>query len=198
MAREQHFRFPDEVLAGEALVMRGCVLDMDESEARLLLVLFAATTGEPVASVRLRVAHVTPLEAQPFPWSAGALACAAALTTTAPTYGAPSGLTLPAFTRQASTARADALGFATTAAGAAQPQDCDVFGRLRAERLVGRISEAAGRLVDCRIAHLGWPAAGDRLVVRSGAVAGGMIHWVLDPRTGAPWAVVEVPSATPA
>jgi acyl-CoA thioester hydrolase len=86
---------------------------------------------------------------------------------------------------------------------------------MRAEMIIGRISDGiptlgarlgsrqaegetaparmGGAVLEYRLAYLGWPRAGDRFVIRSGLVGVDArttqyVHWVLDPKTGAPWA----------
>ena len=97
--------------------------------------------------------------------------------------------------------------------------DMDVFGRMRPELLLGRVSDSVvnfqgcfpeewdyhqgkgkGRsgsaLLECRILPRRWPRAGDGYVIRSGLRAAGpkvrnLVHWVLDPTTGEPWWTME-------
>jgi acyl-CoA thioester hydrolase len=115
----------------------------------------------------------------------------------------------------ASLARADTIGLRRTALGAVRANDCDVFGRMRTELLMARLSEAiphvfegrrpghedlgkraGGAALEYRLIHLDWPRAGDRVELRSG-VAGGdarfrrLIHWLLDPDSGRAWGVAE-------
>lgn len=218
LVREHHIRFLREARAGATLHMRGGVLEMGESEARLLLVLFHTATGQPAASFQTVVRHVTPGDAQPFDWSARTIALAAALTLPTPPYAVARSLDLAAVTPQASLARADAFGLPTVSAGAVLAQDCDVFGRMPPERFMSRISDGAVRLaghdrglvdvaanpanrsggavVEYRLLYLRWPRAGDRVQLRAGLAEVGertqrRVYWVLDPQTGDAWGVAE-------
>jgi acyl-CoA thioester hydrolase len=216
LVREQHIRFLREARPGAPLHMRAWVTEMGESRARLLQVLFHSAGGEPAATVHSLVSHVTPGDAQPFAWSRQTLERAAALTAPTPDYAAPRSVDLAPFESQASLARADALGLATIAAGALGPQDCDTFGRMRPEQLIGRISDGipallgqsrnlvaetsdgpvGGAVLEYRLVHLDWPRAGDQLVVRSGLASVDhriqrVLHWMLDPQTGKAWGVAE-------
>jgi len=104
------------------------------------------------------------------------------------------------------------------------PLDCDVFGRMRPELFIGRVSDGIGSLVgplrdivaahapsppqrtggavlEYRLAHLDWPRAGDRFEIRSGLVeAQGrtmrLVHWLIDPDTGKPWGTSEAVAIT--
>ena len=115
--------------------------------------------------------------------------------------------------------RADALGLGCAGRGAIRPQDCDVFGRMRAEEFIGRVSdgvpgllgkvrkaviEAApqkvervgGAVLEYRLLYLDWPRAGDHIELRSGIAAvedktQRMVHWLLDPVSGGVWGSAE-------
>jgi acyl-CoA thioester hydrolase len=224
LVREQHIRFLREARPGAPLFMRGAVLEMGESEARLLLVLFHAS-GEPAASLQTVVAHVAARDdARPFPWPRRTLALAETLTAPVPPYAAARSVTLDPVASRASGARADALGMIPISAGAFTGQDCDVFGRMRPEQFIGRVSDGiatlmasnraligqtaetrpartGGAVLEYRLIHLAWPRAGDRFVVRSGLSevderTQRMVHWMLDPETGAPWGVSEAVGVT--
>jgi acyl-CoA thioester hydrolase len=222
--REQHIRFLREARPGAPLFMRGCVVEMADAEARLLLVLFHAT-GEPAASFQTVVAHVTPGDdPRPFPWPRQTLELAGTLAAAIPPYAAARGVALGPFTSQASLARADSLGLMAISAGAIGGQDCDVFGRMRPEQFIGRVSDGiatlasstratiletaeprpariGGAVLEYRLVHLAWPHAGDRFVVRSG-LAGidertqRLVHWMLDPHSGRPWGTSEAVAVT--
>ena len=116
-------------------------------------------------------------------------------------------------------ARAVELGLICIGRGAVKPQDCDVFGRMRAEEFIGRVSdgvpnllgrvrkavtEAApekiarvgGAVLEYRLRYLDWPSAGDHLELRSGLAAvedktQRMVHWMLDPVSGKAWGSAE-------
>jgi acyl-CoA thioester hydrolase len=136
-----------------------------------------------------------------------------------PPYAAVRSLTLTSVESQASLAQADALGMQNIALGAIMPQECDVFGRMRPEQFIGRVSDGIGRLVqplrkivsdnagiplgpiggavlEYRLIYLDWPMAGDRVSVRSGLQGADsrtmrVLHWILDPETGKAWGTSE-------
>jgi acyl-CoA thioester hydrolase len=220
LVREQHIRFLREARPGAPLHMRGCVVEMSEADARLLLVMFHAGSGEPAASFQFLVAHVTAGDdPRPFPWPRQTVSLAGGLTPPVPSYAAARGVGLESFTSQASQARADALGLMTISAGAFAGHDCDGFGRMRPEQFIARISDGVasltaqtravvsetaqspptrvgGAALEYRLVQLAWPRAGDRFVIRSG-LAGvddrtqRLVHWMLDPSTGEAWGVSE-------
>jgi acyl-CoA thioester hydrolase len=104
-------------------------------------------------------------------------------------------------------------------AGAVAATDCDIFGRMRPDIFMGRVSDGVptlgmalremgavppsesgarvgGAVLEYRVAYHAWPRAGDRFVIRSGLAAVGdrtqrLVHWMLDPETGRPWATAE-------
>ncbi len=225
LVREQHIRFLREARPGAPLFMRGAVLEMGESEARLLLAMYHTGSGEPAASFQTVVAHVAASdETRAFPWPRRTTALAKALTIAAPSYAVARSVRLESFTSQASVARAGALGLTTISAGAFNGQDCDVFGRMRPEQFIGRVSDGiatlasqsrtmiaetaegrparvGGAVLEYRLVNLAWPRAGDRFRVCSG-MAGfeertqRLVHWMLDPNSGRPWGVSEAVAVT--
>lgn len=214
VVREQHIRFLREARPNVALTMEGGVVEMGESDARLLLLLRHGS-GEIAASFQTVVDHATASDSRAFPWPARVLARAAALTIEVPPEAAPRSIGLDPIRSQASLARAEALGVRRTGLGAVREADCDVFGRMRTEQMMARISSAiphafqgrrpgaegpagraGGAALEYRLIHLGWPRAGDRVELRSGAAGGDarfrkLIHWLLDPDSGKAWGVAE-------
>jgi acyl-CoA thioester hydrolase len=219
IVKEHHLRFLREAAAGAPLHMTGGVVEMDETSATVLLVLFHTRTGEPAATCLTKLIHAAPESGRAFPWPRRACEAAEALKVEVPTYAAPRSISSAPLIPQASLARANALGLGCAARGALRPQDCDVFGRMRAEEFIGRVSDGVpgllwrvrqavmegapqpiarvgGAVLEYRLLHLDWPRAGDHLELRSG-IAGvedkvqRLVHWLLDPVTGKPWGSAE-------
>jgi acyl-CoA thioester hydrolase len=219
--REHHVRFLKEARAGAGLYMTGGVLDMGETDATLLQLIFHGS-GEPACAITAKVSHVTPRELRPFPWTRATLERREAMTVTAPDFARPRGISGEPVTSMAGGAAADALGLPVAATGAVMPVDTDVFGRMLPEQLLARIyssvghvfrqSQAAlfaaepdlqdrlgGAAVEYRALYHAWPGAGDRLDLRSGHRAltpksRSVVHWLLDPTSGRAWASAEVVS----
>jgi acyl-CoA thioester hydrolase len=215
LVKEHHIRFMREARARAPLHMTSGVLEMGETEARILQLMFHSDTGEIAAAFQTVVVHATSRDERPFPWSPRTLELAEALKVTVPERAAPRSLTLGPIDSRASLAEADRMGLMSLGAGAVGPQDCDVFGRMRPELFIGRVSDGVPRLaslfrqtvaeealerpsnvggavLEYRLAHLAWPRAGDRFVIRSGVAgvdqrAQHMVHWLLDPDTGRAW-----------
>jgi len=224
LVREQHIRFLREAHAGAALHMTGGVVEMGEDEARFVQLLWHSETGALAASFQTVVAHATPDEGRPFPWSAKTRDRAAALKMEVPEHAAARSVSLAPVTPAADLARAEELGLIRIAQGAVSNADCDIFGRMRAEQFIGRVSDGIPRLVrsfretvsgdapdkpkrvggavlEYRLIHLDWPRAGQRLEIRSGlktadARTKTMVHWMLDPDTGRPWGTSEAVAIT--
>jgi len=219
LIREQHIRFMREARTRAPLHMTAGVLEMGESEARVLQLLVHSNTGEIAAAIQTVLAHVTAADGRAFPWSARTRALAEGLRTSVPAHAAPRSLTLGPVESVASLAAAERMGLIKLAAGAFSDQECDVFGRMRPEQFIGRVSDGIPRLasafresvaeaaaekparvggavLEYRILHLAWPRIGDRFEVRSGVAgvdqrAQRMVHWLLDPETGRPWGSSE-------
>jgi acyl-CoA thioester hydrolase len=189
-------------------------VEMGDSEARLLLLLHHRS-GELAASFQTVVAHATVRDGRPFPWPARALERAQALTVEVPPEAAARSIGLEPVKSRASLARANELGLPRTALGAVSAADCDIFGRMRTELMMARISDGiphffdgrrpgaddaakrvGGAALEYRLIHLDWPKAGDRVELRSGASGGDarfrkLTHWLLDPASGKAWGVAE-------
>lgn len=212
--REHQIRFLSEARAGAPLAMTAGVLSIGEDEAEVLQVLRHVRSGEPCAAFLTRIAHISVREPRVFAWSARTRAAAAALAVEAPTFARPDALSGgPAPPDEASRERAEALKLAVTGRGVVQPHECDAFGRLRPDAVMGRCAEAVAHLVDdgvrpakggrpgralveARILYLRPAAVGARLELRSAAAgtAGGLqrfTHWLLDPESGEAWACAQ-------
>ena len=221
LVREHHVRFLKEARPGAGLIMTGGLLDIGETDATLLQMLFHVT-GEPAAAITVKVEHVTPRDLRPFPWTRATRERIEAMRIEAPAFAGPRSISTEPVETMASLAQAQTLGLPAVAGGAIMPVDCDVFGRMLPEHLLGRIygsvghmirpsheallaaqPEFEGRLggaaVEFRAVYHAWPRAGDRVELRSAhrevtAKARRVVHWLLDPTSGRPWASGEVVS----
>jgi acyl-CoA thioester hydrolase len=216
---EQHIRFLREARNRAALYMTATLVEMDETSARILLLLVHSQDNQPCASFLTRVSHVTIADGRPFPWPKAARQAAVELMGETPEFARPRSLSDAPVTTTASLGRANALGLIAIGAGALTPRDLDLFGRMDSELVIGRVSDGVphlvhpfrdtvaehvetkpkhvgGAVLEYRLVHFDWPRAGDRFVIRSG-VSGvdgrgqRMIHWMLDPASGRPWAASE-------
>jgi acyl-CoA thioester hydrolase len=217
LVRDQHIRYLREARSRAALYMTAQIVEMAETEAKVLLLLVHAGDDQPCASFMTRVSHVTTVEGRPFPWPKAARQAAIELMAPAPDFAQARSVPDGPFETTASLSRADQLSLTTLGAGVLTRRDLDLFGRMDAELFIGRISDGVirlalpfreavvahaavkpaqvgGAMLEFRVVHLDWPKAGDRFVIRSG-VAGvdsrgqRLIHWLLDPASGRPWAV---------
>jgi acyl-CoA thioester hydrolase len=212
LVKEHHVRFLREAHAGATLHMLGGVIEISETEAKILQLLVHSATGELAATFQTTVVHATPREGEVFPWPKITLERAKALMVEVPEKARARSIDLSPFTPTASLERADALGLKRIALGALSPAECDVFGRMRAEQFIGRVSDGinsfispfrdmivdhadhkptrfGGAVLEYRLVYLRWPFAGDRVELRSGLIGSDprtmrMAHWMLDPATG--------------
>lgn len=224
VVREHHIRFLKEAHAGAPLHMLGGVIEIGETEAKLLQLLVHSATGELAATFQTTVAHVTPREGEVFPWPSIVRERAKALTVEVPERAQARSVDLSPSTPQASLARANDLGLTRISLGALSTGECDAFGRMRAEQFIGRVSDGIGAFIaplrdivagaadpppgrvggavlEYRIVYLAWPRLGDRLEVRSGLIgAEGRVlrcaHWLLSPDTGQPFGTSTVSAIT--
>jgi len=224
LVKEQHIRFLREAHAGAPLHMLGGVIEISDTEARLLQLLVHSGSGELAATFQTTVIHATPREGEPFPWPSIARERAEALKVTVPERARARSIDLSPVTPTASLARSQALGLRRIGLGALTNADCDVFGRMRAEQFIGRVSDGVGAVIypfrdaivrhadpaptrfggavlEYRIVHLAWPRAGDRVELRSGLMGTDartmrIAHWMLDPTTGKAWGSSEAVAIT--
>src|SRR4051812_46544704 len=224
VVREQHIRFLREAHAGATLHMLGGVIEITETEARVLQLLVHTATGQLAATFQTTIAHVTPREGEAFPWPRVVHDRAKALQVEIPEQARARSLDLSPFEPTAGLERADALGLKRIGLGALSPTDCDVYGRMRAEQFIGRVSDGIGAFIgpfrdtvvahaeprpariggavlEYRLVQLAWPRAGDRVELRSGLVgtegqAMRVVHWMLDPATGRAWGTSEAVAIT--
>lgn len=221
--RELHMRFLREARAGAWLQATGGVVEIGESDARLLIVLHSVS-GEPAATFQFRVDHATAADLRPFPWPGRIRQRAEALQVAVPAHAAARSVDLGLVEPTASLARADELGLMRIGLGVVGPGECDVFGRMSAERFIGRVSDGVARLfgeerpgpdpipgeppprlggavLEYRVLYLDWPRAGDGVELRSGIAESTprirrAVHWMVDPLTGRPWASSEAIAIT--
>jgi acyl-CoA thioester hydrolase len=218
LVRDHHIRFLKEAHAGAPLHMVGGVVAMDATSATVLQVLLHTRSDAPCAACITQVQHVDASGA-PLIWPEAVRAAAEALVVEIPAHAAPRSITTDPVQSIASLEAAERLGVGCAGRGVIAPQDCDAFGRMRAELFIGRVSdgvsgllapvrkaviEAAvempkrvgGAVLEYRLIYLNWPRAGSHIELRSGLKGFDdktqrMVHWLLDPVTGKPWGVSE-------
>lgn len=217
--RDLHMRFLREARAGACLWASGGVVALGKSDADLLVVLRHAD-GTPAATFRIRADHATASDLRPFPWPERIRAACAGLACEVPPYASPRSVDLaPVIETGASLAFAEAHGMTRIGLGVVRAEELDAFGRMRPEMFIGRVSDGVARLfgptrpgpetgpdapplriggavLEYRVVHHGWPAAGEHVEVRSGfadcnARTRRVFHWMVDPVSGKPWASAE-------
>lgn len=216
---DHHLRFLREAHAGAALHMTAGVVSMGPTSAVILLIMFHSRTGAPAATIISRVDHARPRDARPFPWPKRALAAAEQLKVTIPDYAAPRSVSADKAAPLARIADGTARKLPNIARGVLMPGSTDVFGRMKAEEFMGRVSDGVpnllagvrdavaaaspsaparvgGAVLEYRLNYLDWARLGDHVSVHS-TLSGfdektqRISHWMLDPITGEAWAFAE-------
>lgn len=219
IAQEVHARFIKEARPGAPLVMHGGVVDIDESDATLCLDM-RHHDGTPGTAFTFKVRHVETRGLRSFPWSARTKAAAKRLKCKLPDHAKPRSIDVTQPPADASMQNAAALGAKRIGGAIVYPDQCDALGRLRGEHFAGRISDSApnllapwrqaaasdgvqpaGAVVEARFVFRKFPRAGDLIEIHSGIVEIGdktlrIVHWIIDPETGAAWASMEVVALT--
>jgi len=215
--RDMHVRFLREAHPNNPLSMSGGVLAFGADDAALCFDM-RHFDGAPATAFRMTVAHVEPLQLRPFPWSARSRDAAATLACALPPHAEPRAIDITRAPGKPSLDQARQLGALRIGAQVVSPDQCDAFGRLRAEHVFGRLSDSvphlfsewrreavatgapptlSGAVVEARLVFRAWPRAGDLIEVHSGLAElttklTRIVHWLLDPASGKPWASAEV------
>lgn len=214
IATEAHVRFLKEGRPGAPLIMHGGVVEFGESDATLCFDM-RHHDGAPGTAFTFKVRHVETRGLRSFPWSERSRAAAKRLKCKLPEHAKPRSIDVTQPAADASIANAEALGVQRIGGAIVYPDQCDALGRLRGEHFVGRISDSvpnllapwrqaatadgvqpAGAVVEARYVFRKYPRAGELIEVRSGIAEIGdktlrLVHWILDPETGAAWASME-------
>ncbi len=219
LVTDHHLRFLREAHAGAPLHMTGGVVRLGECDATLLLILVHSRTGLPAATFITRVLHAHPRDGRGFPWPRRAFAAAERLMVEIPDYAAPRSVTSLGAPPLHSVASGAAARLTRIGLGVISPSATDVFGRMRCDEFIGRVSDGVGGLLagvreavaaaavnppkrtggavlEYRLSYLDWPRAGDHVSLHSG-LAGyddktqRLGHWLLDPISGEAWGFAE-------
>lgn len=217
---ELHARFLREARPAAALVMHGGVVTLGDADATLCLDMRHAD-GAPSSCFTFRVAHVETRGFRRFPWSSRTRAAAKQLACTPPAHALPRSVDLDAAPSAAGRQAALDAGALRIGGAAVTVDQCDAFGKLRAEHFVGRVSDSvpnllaqwrqdaagngaaapAGAVVEARIVFRNFPRPGELIEIYSGVAEVGektlrLVHWIVDPETGAAWASMEAVALT--
>ncbi|MBX3429479.1 MAG: acyl-ACP thioesterase [Hyphomonadaceae bacterium] len=219
LAHEVHARFLKEARPGAPLVMHGGVVDIGESDATLCLDM-RHHDGAPGTAFTFKVRHVETRGLRGFAWSDRTRAAAKRLKCKLPDHAKPRSIDREKPPADASLANAAALGVKRIGGAVVYPDQCDALGRLRGEHFPGRISDSvpnllapwrqaaatdgvqpAGAVVEARLIIRRFPRAGELIEVHSGITEIAdktlrLVHWILDPETGAAWASMEAVALT--
>ena len=218
-ARTMTVRFLAEVLPGAPLIIRGGILDHDETRLTAVLVMDHAALGRPAAAFTVTLSHLSPRGRREFPWAERTRAALERLRTEMPEAARPRSLDAATPETDVSLERADTLGLEEVGRGLIGADEVDTFGRMRLEFTFGKISNSvvhleagfpeqwqalrAGRKPDAASAVLEatlnfhrFPRSGSGYVVRTGVKQAGekvrtLVHWVCDPVTGRPLWTME-------
>ncbi|MBU4568583.1 MAG: thioesterase family protein, partial [Alphaproteobacteria bacterium] len=162
---DQHIRFIREVLPGRPLMMKGCVLEIGESDAVIYQELRHAD-GTLSAAFRTRIAHLDTAEGKAFPWTRRVLAKLASLKDTTPDEAKPRsfdpdapGLPLAEITL----ARVEAVGAPRIGLGAVPSAHCGAHGWMTPSWIIGRVSDSVPNLLFDWRTRVGENSGGSRM-----------------------------------
>ncbi|MEL6257743.1 MAG: thioesterase family protein [Pseudomonadota bacterium] len=221
---DQHIRFMREVRPGRPLTMDACILDIGDTDMVVYQELRHGD-GSYAAVFRTRIIHADAKSGRAFPWARRTRAKLEALVNSPPKATAPRSIAWPARALSDDDATLDRVaivGAPCIGIGAVPAHHTDLHGRMRPEWVMGRISDAVPNLLadwrdqvasgvdgaragaavlEYRLIYRRWPRAGDAFVLHTalGEVSEKthtLIHWMLDPTTGQPWATTEAVAVT--
>ncbi len=216
---DQHIRFVREVLPGRPMSMAGCLLEIGTDDAVIYQELRHAD-GALAAAFRTRIVHVDTAEGTHFAWSRRVLEKMQRLKGKMPTEAKPRSIEPDTPGRPLaaiSLTTVEDTGAPRIGMGAVPPEHCGAFGWMHPFWVIGRISDSVPNLLhgwrsrvgqqaggkrmgaavlEYRIRYHRLPRAGDLFVVHTslGAVTEkthSLVHWVMDPLSGGPWATCE-------
>lgn len=212
--RGHHIRFIREARSRAALYMTAQLVERDETGAHICFAIHHTSDDAPCATFLTRVEHIANADDRPLPLPPSDLPVE-----DIPDFARPRSVSDAPFETTASLARADELDLITIGAGAITAKDADIHGRMEPEVVIGRVSDGVTRLVtpfretvighaepkpvnvggavlEYRLSLFNLPRAGDRFVIRSTVMGCDhrgqhVMHWMLDPTSGKPWAVSQ-------
>jgi len=220
IARELTVRFLAEARPGSPLAIRGGVTAHDETSLQAVLILDHCARGAPAATFTVRLDHADPVTGKAFPWSSRTREALEALTTDAPAEAKARSLSLEPGEQNVSLERAGALGMKPLGLGRINADEVDVFGRMRPEFAIAKVSDSfihlhgvfpeqwaahvsgenpasAVAVLEARILFHHFPLAGQGYDIRSGLAAATsnvrtIVHWAFDTHKGAPLWTMQV------
>ncbi len=212
LMREAHLRYHAEVLPGAPLAIEGGVEDACDETLDALFMMKNAASGALAATIRVKFDHVAPKTARRFPFAARTRDALSQWRVDTPEPARPRGVGEGPF---ASFSLHDPMTTALERSGLGRigPEDCDVFGRMRAEMAIGKVSDSvvhfsrglpeqwrdharhgrpkrASAVLEMRVIMRRHPRAGSGFELRSGLISADakvrrLVHRACDPRTGA-------------
>jgi len=138
-----HIRYLAEARPGAPLLIRSGILELTETGADLLHVMYHAD-GRPAASLRETTAHISQRTLKPFAWPKRAVAAAKAYKTALPDFAKARGVDLDIAPVRPDAAQTKAWGQTFLGSGVFTPDEADSFGRIAPPALFGRVTSTVG------------------------------------------------------
>jgi acyl-CoA thioester hydrolase len=221
---DQHVRFIREVLPGRPISMNGCVVSVGTNDAVFYQEL-RHHDGALSASFLTRVEHIDTKGREAFPWSTRARLALEAHFDQPPAEAAPRSFDPDAPTLATEDICIETprkMGIPLIGKGAVPQHHIDVNGRMAPGWIIGRISDsvpnllydwrqqvaaaAGGRrmgaaVLENRLRYHRWPKVGDAFEIHTSLgwtaeKTHSLVHWMMDPATGLPWATSQVVAIT--
>ncbi len=210
IAQTQHILYRKEIRPGNGMRVQSGVLSMGETDIILLHMVYK-TPDILSACIVESLSHISSRTRQVFAWPKRVRERTSQFVVTLPQEAKPRNINPDEGLGRPSMNAADKLDLPVIGRGMFTPQECDVFGYVRPDAIIGRVSDCAqhlksawpdfdfssddamsGALLEARANHRNQPKAGDLFVIRSGLRKAGnntreLCHWILDPVSGKCW-----------
>ncbi len=142
--REFHIRYLGEVRPGGPISIKSAITDLRESEMDLVHVM-SHPDGRPACMVSERLSHISLRTFKDFKWPSRVIAAAAPFTIAVPDIARSKGIDLGQAPSGMSEKAATDAGMHLIGRGVFEPVDANIFGRVTAQALLGRVTETVGQ-----------------------------------------------------
>ncbi|MEE9347264.1 MAG: acyl-ACP thioesterase [Robiginitomaculum sp.] len=142
--KEFHIVYMSEARPGAPLTYESAITQMDESELTAVHIM-RHFNGRPACVITERLVHVSRRTGQAFPWPSRLLKRAKNHMADAPDFSIARGLDAQKPSQPITLERADNLGMSRLGMGVFQPDEADIFGRVTAGAIMGRVTQTVGQ-----------------------------------------------------
>lgn len=142
--REFHIKYLGEVRPGGPISIKSAITDLRKTDMDIVHIM-SHPDGRPACTVSERLSHVSRRTYAAFPWPSRLHNAAADFTIAFPDIAKSKGIDLSQAPSAMSEDAAKTAGMRLIGRGVFQPGEADIFGRITAQALLGRVTETVGQ-----------------------------------------------------